>query len=117
MRHILFFRNQSGRSPVEEFLHTLTPQQKKKAAFVLSLVEELAVIPEEYFKKFKGCDNLWEVRIQTGGNAFRLLGFLDGAELVVLNHAFAKKTQKTPKKEILVAEQRKKEYLRDKQQT
>jgi phage-related protein len=115
MRRILFFRNQSGKSPVEEFLNTLTPQQKKKAAFVLSLVEELPVIPDEYFKKFKGCDNLWEVRIQSGNNAFRLLGFLDGAELVVLNHAFAKKTQKTPKKEILLAEQRKKEYLRGKQ--
>ncbi|CAK8724523.1 hypothetical protein LDFHOB_14530 [Candidatus Electronema aureum] len=42
---------------------------------------------------------------------------LHAAHTMLVNHAFAKKTQKTPKKEILVAEQRKKEYLRDKQQT
>ncbi|MCI5130634.1 MAG: type II toxin-antitoxin system RelE/ParE family toxin [Candidatus Electrothrix sp. EH2] len=115
MRQIIFFRNQSGKSPVENFLHSLTPQQKKKAAFVLALIEELPVVPKEYFKKLKGCDDLWEVGIKSGNNSFRLLGFFDGTELIVLNHAFAKKTQKTPKKEILVAEQRKKEYLRLKQ--
>jgi phage-related protein len=31
--------------------------------------------------------------------------------LVVLNHAFIKKTQKIPRKEIRIAEQRKKDYL------
>ncbi|WP_343075007.1 type II toxin-antitoxin system RelE/ParE family toxin [sulfur-oxidizing endosymbiont of Gigantopelta aegis] len=43
---------------------------------------------------------------------FRVLGFLDDQRLVVLNHAFQKKTQKTPKKEIKIAEKRKKDYLR-----
>lgn len=40
------------------------------------------------------------VRVQVGNNIYRILGFLDGAELIVLNHAFQKKTQKTPIKEI-----------------
>jgi phage-related protein len=35
--------------------------------------------------------------------------------LVVLNHAFQKKSQKTPLKEIRLAEQRKNDYLRRKQ--
>ncbi|CAK8719457.1 Type II toxin-antitoxin system RelE/ParE family toxin [Candidatus Electrothrix laxa] len=114
MRQIIFFRNHSDKSPVKDFLNTLTPQQKKKVIFVLSLIEELPVVPKEFFKKMKGADNLWEARIRSGNNAFRLLGFFDGAKLIVLNHAFAKKTQKTPKKEILLAEQRKKDYLRAK---
>jgi len=37
---------------------------------------------------------------------------MDGEKLVVLNHGFQKKTQKTPKKEIQVAEARKKDYLK-----
>ena len=37
--------------------------------------------------------------------------FFDGSELVVLNHAFTKKTQKTPQKEIKKAEKRKKDYF------
>ncbi|MCK4837413.1 MAG: type II toxin-antitoxin system RelE/ParE family toxin [Desulfobulbaceae bacterium] len=49
--------------------------------------------------------------MQHGNNIFRLLGFFDGNELVVLSHAFTKKTQKTPQKEIKKAEQRKKDYF------
>jgi phage-related protein len=46
-----------------------------------------------------------------GNNIFRILGFLHGAELVVLNHAFQKKTQKVPPAEIRLAEKRKQDYL------
>ncbi len=56
-------------------------------------------------------DEIWEVRVQVSGNIFRLLGFFDGNNLVVLNQAFQKKTQKTPKKEINIAENRRKDYL------
>jgi len=114
MKQIIFSRNESGKSPVEDFLKKLSPSQKKKTAFVLSLIEELPIVPKDFFKKLKGTDDLWEVRIQSSNNAFRLLGFFDGANLVILNHAFAKKTRKTPKKEILIAEQRKKEYKKGK---
>ena len=38
-------------------------------------------------------------------------GFLDGRELVILTNSFQKKTQKTPPKEIKLAERRKKDYL------
>ena len=51
------------------------------------------------------------MRVQVGGNIFRLLGFFDGDNLVVLNHGFQKKTQKTPPKEIKIAENRRKDYL------
>ncbi|MDO9110458.1 MAG: type II toxin-antitoxin system RelE/ParE family toxin [Desulfatirhabdiaceae bacterium] len=40
-----------------------------------------------------------------------MFGFFDGNDLIILNHAFTKKTQKTPGKEIKIAERRKKEYF------
>ncbi|WFE69191.1 type II toxin-antitoxin system RelE/ParE family toxin [Thiomicrospira sp. R3] len=46
-----------------------------------------------------------------------LLGFLDGDQVVILNHGFQKKTQKTPKKELLIAEVRKEDYLNRKQRS
>ena len=46
--------------------------------------------------------------------AFRLLGFLDKGNLVVLTNGFTKKTQKTPTQEIDIAEQRKQEYQTEK---
>ncbi len=78
----------------------------------MQLVEELEIVPVKYFKKMVGTDDLWEIRVQSGNNIYRLLGFLERNNLLILNHAFQKKTQKTPKKEMDVAEARKKDYLK-----
>ncbi len=61
--------------------------------------------------KHHDTDELWEVRVSYGGEIFRLLGFFDGSQLIVLNHAFQKKTQKIPRTAIQVAEKRKQEYF------
>ena len=111
MREIHFYRTESGSCPVEEFLDSLSDQQAQKIAWVLQLIEEFDSVPKQFFKKLVGTEDLWEVRVQYSSNIFRLLGFLDGNNLVVLNHAFQKKTQKTPSKEIKIAENRKKDYL------
>ena len=97
---------------MEEFLDSLSGKQAQKIAWVLQLIEDMDIIPVQYFKKLVNTDDLWEVRIQAGNNIFRLLGFMDGEKWVVLNHGFQKKTQKTPKKEIQIAEVRKKDYLK-----
>jgi phage-related protein len=112
MRTIHFYRSESGACPVEDFLDSLSGEQVQKVTWVLQLIEDLEVIPAQYFKKLVNTDDLWEVRIQAGNNIFRLLGFLEGKQVVILNNAFQKKTQKTPAKEILIAEARKKEYLK-----
>ena len=112
MREIIFYRTESGSCPVEEFLDSLSAKHAQKATWVMQLVEELEIIPVKYFKKMTGTDGLWEIRVQSGNNIFRLFGFLEGNNIIVLNHAFQKKTQKTPKKEIQVSEARKKDYLR-----
>lgn len=45
-----------------------------------------------------------------GAGAFRLIGFLDGEELVILTSGFTKKSQKTPKQELETALARRKDY-------
>lgn len=114
MRIIKFYRLETGKCPVEEFFDSLTNKQFEKIAFVLDLIEQIDIVPRKYFKKLKGTDDIWEVRVQQGNNIFRILGFFDGKDLVVLNHAFTKKSQKIPKKEIAVAEKRKRNYLKQK---
>ena len=111
MRTIDFYRTRSGRCPVEEFLDVLTSKQAQKVAWVLQLIEELEVVPTQYFKKLVNTEDIWEVRIQQGGNIFRLLGFFDGATLIILTQGFAKKSQKTPLDEIRRAESRKRDYF------
>ncbi len=111
MREIRFYRTPSGHCPVEEFLDSLPGKAAQKIVWVLQLVEELDIVPISYFKKLAGTDDLWEIRIQIGNNTFRLLGFFAGKSILVLNHAFQKKTQKTPTKHIKLAESRKRDYL------
>jgi len=111
MREIRFYRSDSGVCPIETFLDSLSGKQAQKVTWTLQLIEEMQAVPTKYFKKLVNTDDIWEVRVQVGNNIFRLLGFLDGESLVILNHAFQKKTQKTPKKEIQIAEARKKNYL------
>ena len=111
MREIRFYRTESGHCPVEEFLDALSAKQAQKVTWVMQLIEELEMVPVKFFKKMTGTDDIWEIRIQSGNNIFRILGFVTENNLVVLNHAFQKKTQKTPKKEIAIAEARKKDHL------
>lgn len=111
MKEIIFYRTASGKCPVEEFLESLSSKQAQKTTWVLSLIEELPSVPTKYLKKLVNTDGIWEVRIKYRSDIFRLLGFFDGSELVVLNHAFQKKTQKTPHRAIKIAEDRKKDYF------
>jgi len=112
MREIIFYRMDSGKCPVEEFLDSLSPKEAQKVTWVLKLIEELPRVPSNYLKKLVNTEDIWEVRVIFGKNIFRILGFWDGPKLIVLTHAFQKKTQKTPKQAIQVAEARRREYLR-----
>lgn len=114
MRTIIFYRADSGNCPVKDFLDSLKAREAQKVAWVLQLVEELERVPTQYFKKLVNTEDIWEVRVRAGKEIFRLLGFFDGARLIVLNHAFSKKTQKTPAGAIALAENRKRDYLRRK---
>lgn len=77
----------------------------------MQLIETIGQVPKQYFKKLEGTDDVWEVRVAFGGNTFRLLGFFDKGNLVILTNGFAKKSQKTPPSEIELAQQRKKDHL------
>jgi len=111
-REIRYYKFENGKCPVKEYIDSFPEKIVSKIFWTLELVESLEIVPKEYFKKIT--NNIWEIRIQFGNNIYRFLGFFAGKRLVVLNHAFTKKTQKTPRKEIKLAEERRKDYLRRK---
>mgnify|MGYP000100162741 FL=1 len=111
MRKIQFYRTTSGYCPVEDFLDSLSGKEAQKVAWVLQLIEELDIITTQYFKKLIDTNAIWEVKIKFGSNIFRILGFLASNNMIVLNHAFQKKTQKTPKSAIKLAEKRKQDFI------
>ena len=68
-------------------------------------------IPEKFLKYLKNTSGIYEVRVVTTFKSIRILCFQDEGRLVVLTNCFIKKSQKTPKAEIELAERLKKEYL------
>jgi len=81
---------------VEVFLKGVPDKQSKKIAWTLRVVRDLEQVPTQYLKKLKSTDDIWEVHTTIGNNTFRLLGFFDGRELIVLTSGFAKKRIKFP---------------------
>ena len=70
-------------------------------------------MPVKYFKHMEGSDGLYEIRVEVGSNIFRVFSFFDQGKLVILLNGFQKKSVKTPKSEIQLAEKLKKEYYNE----
>jgi phage-related protein len=111
-RTVVFYRSASGTCPVEDFLDSLPGQVAQKIIWVLKLVEELELVPVQYFAKLQGTEEIWECRINLASNAYRILCFFSGAFSVVLTNGFIKKARKTPRSEIEKAEASRKNFIR-----
>jgi phage-related protein len=62
-----------------------------------------------------GTTGIYEIRVEIGGNTYRVFSFFDKDQLVILVNGFQKKSQTTPKKEIELAEKLRKEYFNEKE--
>lgn len=68
------------------------------------------MIPDKFFKHLEGTDGLFEIRVKVGSDIYRIFCFFDKGNLVILLNGFQKKTDKTPKNEIIKAEKLKQKY-------
>jgi len=98
----------------EDFLTRQGEKVKEKIFWIFLLIEEVQHVPETYLKHLEGTDGLYEIRIQFASDIFRIFCFFDEGKLVVLANGFQKKTQKTPKTEIVKALKIKEEYYENK---
>jgi len=101
----------------ERFIEFYKKQDLKvqlKIEYTLDLVRFERQVSKKFFKLLKNTNGIWEIRVITTSKSIRILCFHDDGNLVVLTNCFLKKTQKTPRKEIKLAEKLKKEYLKEK---
>ena len=87
---------------------------QEKNEYVFDLVRFEKQVPKKFFKNLKNTDCIYEIRVMTTFKSIRILCFFDQVELIVLTNCFLKKSQKTPRKEIKMAEKLKKEYMNEK---
>lgn len=83
-----------------DFYENQTEEVQRKIEWTLNLLRTIDRVPKKYFDHMTGTNGLYEVRIELGGNIFRIFAFFDKGNLVVLGNGFQKKTQKTPRLEI-----------------
>jgi phage-related protein len=74
----------------------------------LDLVRFERQVPKKFLKYLENTDGIYEVRVITTFRSIMILCFFDDGNLVVLANCFVKKTQKTPIREIKLAEKLKK---------
>jgi phage-related protein len=108
-RKITFYKNY-----FQDFFVKQNKKVKAKIIWTFALVEDLQRVSETYLKHIENTDGLYEIRVQSGSDIFRIFCFFDQGQLVVLANGFQKKTQKTPKKEIEMAVKIKAEYESEK---
>ena len=97
-----------------DFFGTLKPDVQRKFNWTLKLIATIDRIPIKYFKHLEGTTGLFEVRVEVGSDIYRVFSFFDEGRLIILLNGFRKKSQKTPKNEIELAEKIKKQYFDEK---
>jgi phage-related protein len=101
-----FYRSDSGREPVRQWLKSLEAQDRKIIGEDIKDVEFSWPIGMPLVRSFGR--ELWEVRSRLPHGRIARVIFCVEKDCMVLLHGFLKKTQKTPKQEIDLALKRKK---------
>ena len=104
MHDIRFYRDPDGVQPAKEYLKDLQKQNGKNAriqarqiaSYIQLLAEYGLSLSRNIIDKVNNKYNIWELR--PGSNRVFFVAWING--MFVLLHAFPKKTQKTPKREI-----------------
>jgi phage-related protein len=109
VREIFYYKNY-----YLDFFNKLKPEVKTKFNWTLKLIATLDRVPEKYFNHITNSTGIFEIRVEVQSNIFRAFSFFDKGKLVVVVNGFQKKSQKTPKKEIELAEKLKKQYFDEK---
>lgn len=110
-RNIIFYRTESGMCPVEKFLDSLQPKVVQKVSWVLKLIQEIDLVPSQYFKKLIGTEDLWECRISIQSSAYRIFSFFSESNTLVLTNGYSKKSQKIDRTQIKLAEAYRRDFL------
>lgn len=100
---VVFFRLDSGREPVRQWLKGLTRNSKKSIGENIKTLQFEWPVGMPLSRKMD--DNLWELRSHLASGIARTFFTIDEHKIVLL-HGFVKKAQKTPAKEIAIAKRR-----------
>lgn len=106
LEKITYYKTESGRSPVAEFIEALEEHEKKKAAAYITKLEMLGHNLRRPVADYLD-DGIYELRPK--GN--RIFFFFFFRNTAVLVHAIKKKSDKVPAGDLLLSITRKNEFI------
>ncbi len=98
---VVFYQSEKNKEPVREWLKNLSQCEKKLIGEAIKTVQFSYPIGMPLVRKMS--PNLWEVRINLSDKISRVLFTIKNQKMILL-HGFIKKSQKTPNKELEIAE-------------
>jgi phage-related protein len=108
VREVIAYKNY-----FEDFLRQQPKKVQDKIFKIIEAIEILERVPLNYLKHVEDTQGLYEVRIKLASDIWRVFCFFDKGKLVILLNGFAKKSQKTPKDELLKAIRLMNEYHKE----
>ena len=106
----LYFKSESGKVPAREFIDSLDARSQRKFFFVKELLEEFGHKLPFPHAKYIG-NSIFELRFKGHEGALRALYFFYHEDRAIFTNGFIKKTNKTPKNEITIANERRTNFL------
>ncbi len=101
-----FYQDNQGNIPVQNFICQQSAKAETKIYRHIDLLQEFGLsLGQPYVEKLTGSD-VWELRIRHSSNYYRILYFAASGRRFILLHAFLKKSARTPKNEIAIAQGR-----------
>ncbi len=105
---VYFYQTSSGNEPVRGWLKELPQEDRKTIGFDIKTVQFGYPIGMPLTRALHGTGGLEEVRCNISNGIARIIFYVEDDTMILL-HAFIKKTQETPKKELDIAIKRFKE--------
>jgi len=103
---IIFYQNiWTKERPIDEYFERLAIKDRAKILKYLGFLRENGdYINVQFIKHIKA--KIWELKVDFSHNKYRLFYFIFIRKVIIILHIFRKKTEKTPKLEISIAEKR-----------
>ena len=109
---VFFYSTTSDNEPVREWINSLSKENKKIIGADIMTVQFGYPIGMPLTRVLVGTDGLEEIRCKLTGSQIARIIFYVEDDVMILLHAFIKKTQKTPQKELDLAIKRYKELCK-----
>ena len=110
VRKLVFYKDY-----YDVFIKNQRSRVQAKIFWTIILIENVEKVPSKYLKYIIGSEGVFEIRILTRNDIFRIFCFFNKQNELVLINGFQKKTQKTPQNEIDKALKIKHDYENEKE--